>query len=56
MKLTRRGWVVLGVVLTSVVVVALVFAWETGQAKQCHWFRDHGTQQQVAAYCGPGGG
>lgn len=56
MILTRRGrllrdYVVLAL-LIAVFLSALVWAWESGQNKQCRWYQQH-RPEQAQAYCGP---
>lgn len=53
MRLTRRGRVLVRVLIVVGFVAALVYAYNTGQDKRCAWFRTHGTPSQISEYCGP---
>lgn len=50
-RLTRRGWVVVSALLVAFSLVGLWWALTTGQAHQCAWFKQHGTADQIQAYC-----
>lgn len=54
-RLTRRGrmlrdYLVL-VLIIGGFIATLVFAWESGQRSQCHWYKEH-RPQQAHYYCG----
>jgi hypothetical protein len=55
-RLTRRGRIARNVVVVAlvlVVVTLLGWAWESGQQKQCGWYRQHGTKADIRSYCSP---
>lgn len=54
-KLTRRGrmlrdYVVLVLILVSFAAL-LVYCYNSGQTRQCQWFKQHGTSAQVVDHC-----
>lgn len=53
MRLTRRGRALVLVLMVAGFVAALIYAYNTGQASQCAWFRTHGTPAQISEHCGP---
>lgn len=50
-RLTRRGWWAFGLLLAALLILSLLWAFDTGQQSQCQWFKQHGTAAQVRQYC-----